>query len=174
MAREIGEDLRRERERRAALIAQLVVLGEVASSETALFHQTAAARYGLGITDTKALGALLQEGPMTAGQLARRLSLTTGAVTSVVDRLARKDLVARQPDPHDRRKVIVAPNRERVAAGENVYLAIGQAFSRLHDTLTTEQLEFLVRYHQASIELTKREIANLAVTGGAQDDGHDA
>jgi MarR family transcriptional regulator, organic hydroperoxide resistance regulator len=163
-----------DRERRAALIGQLVVLGEVASSETALFHQTAAARYGLGITDMKALGALLQEGPMTAGQLARRLSLTTGAVTSVVDRLERKDLVARQPDPRDRRKVIVAPNRERVAAGENVYLAIGQAFSRLHDTLTTEQLEFLVRYHQASIELTKREIANLAVRDGAQDDGHDA
>ncbi len=151
-----------EAERRAALNAELVVLGEVASTESALFHQTAAARYGLGITDMKALGALLQEGPMTAGQLARRLSLTTGAVTSVIDRLARRDLVTREPDTRDRRKVIVVANQARLAAGENVYRSIGEAFSRLHDTLTTEQLEFLVRYHQKSIELTKQEIAKLA------------
>jgi DNA-binding MarR family transcriptional regulator len=155
-------DTMTEAERRAALNAQLVVLGEVASTETALFHQAAAARHGLGITDMKALGALLQEGPMTAGQLARRLSLTTGAVTSVIDRLARRELVTRQPDARDRRKVIVVANQTRVAAGENVYQSIGAAFSRLHDTLTTEQLEFLVRYHQTSIELTKQEIAKLA------------
>jgi DNA-binding MarR family transcriptional regulator len=163
-----------EAERRAALNAQLVVLGEVASTETALFHQVAAARYGLGITDMKALGALLREGPMTAGQLARRLSLTTGAVTSVIDRLARQDLVARQADAHDRRKVIVVANQARVAAGENVYRSIGEAFSRLHDTLTTEQLEFLVRYHEASIELTQREIAKLASGDGERGDERDA
>jgi DNA-binding MarR family transcriptional regulator len=165
------EDRSTEAERRAALNAQLVVLGEVASTETALFHQTAAARYGLGITDMKALGALLREGPMTAGQLARRLSLTTGAVTSVIDRLAQQGLVSRQADAHDRRKVIVVANQARVAAGENVYVAIGEAFSRLHDTLTTEQLEFLVRYHQASIELTQREIARLAGRDEVRDDG---
>jgi DNA-binding MarR family transcriptional regulator len=160
MASQFSE--REERARRAVLNAQLVLLGEVASTETALFHQAAAARHGLGITDMKALGALLREGPMTAGQLARRLSLTTGAVTSVIDRLARQDLVTRQPDARDRRKVIVVANQARLAAGENVYQSIGDAFSRLHDTLTTEQLEFLVRYHEASIELTKREIAKLA------------
>jgi DNA-binding MarR family transcriptional regulator len=99
---------------------------------------------------------------MTAGQLAKRLSLTTGAVTSVIDRLARQDLVTRQPHARDRRKVIVVANQARVAAGENVYQSIGEAFSRLHDTLTTEQLEFLVRYYQTSIELTKQEIAKLA------------
>ncbi|MFI5278701.1 MAG: hypothetical protein ACHQ1E_15610, partial [Ktedonobacterales bacterium] len=70
--------------RRAALEQQLSTLGEVFSTETALFHQAAAATYGLGITDMKTLSALLQEGPMTAGQLATRLSLTTGAVTSVI------------------------------------------------------------------------------------------
>jgi DNA-binding MarR family transcriptional regulator len=160
MASQFSE--REERAHRAVLNAQLVLLGEVASTETALFHQAAAARHGLGITDMKALGALLREGPMTAGQLARRLSLTTGAVTSVIDRLARQDLVTRQPDARDRRKVIVVANQARLAAGENVYRSIGDAFSRLHDTLTTEQLEFLVRYHEASIELTKREIAKLA------------
>jgi len=151
-----------ERDHREALYARLYLLGETASSESALFHQAAAAKYGLGITDMKALGALLQEGPMTAGQIAKRLSLTTGAVTSVIDRLERRDLVKRVNDPSDRRKVIVTVNLVTLASGENVYRSIGEAFGKLHATYSTEELKFLVRYYEASIELTKQEIAKLA------------
>lgn len=152
----------KERERRKALGDQLQFLGQMASTETALFHQAAAARYGLGITDMKTLSALQQEGPMTAGQLAKRLSLTTGAVTNVIDRLERQDFVTRMPDPHDRRKVIVAANETKLATGENVYLSMGEAFNRLFESYSTEQLEFLVQFYRASIEMTKKEIAKLA------------
>lgn len=151
-----------ERNRRKALAEQLYTLGEVASTETALFHQAAAAKYGLGITDMKTLSVLMQEGPMTAGRLAQRLSLTTGAVTNVIDRLQRRGFVSRAPDPDDRRKVIVIVNQEALASSGNVYLSIGQAFSELFETYTTEQLEFLVRFYQASIELNRREIEKLA------------
>ncbi len=156
----------KERERRQELANQLQFLGQMASTETALFHQAAAAKYGLGITDMKALSALQQEGPMVAGQLAKRLSLTTGAVTNVIDRLERQDFVTRIPDPHDRRKVIVAVNQAKLAAGENVYLSMGEAFYRLFETYSTEQLEFLVQFYRASIELNKQEIAKLAANTG--------
>ncbi len=99
---------------------------------------------------------------MTAGQIAKRLSLTTGAVTNVIDRLERQDFVRRMPDAKDRRKVIVAVNQEKLASGADVYLSIGGAFQRLHETYSTEQLEFLVRFYEASIALTKQEIAKLA------------
>lgn len=164
---DVGAPDDKEWERRKALIGELYVLGQMATTETALFQQAAAATYGLGITDMKALSTLLQEGPMTAGQLAQRLSLTTGAVTNVIDRLERQDFVKRMPDAKDRRKVIVVVNQETIAAGDqggNVYLSIGAAFNALHQSYTTEQLEFLVQYHQASIELTRREIAKLAHT----------
>lgn len=151
-----------ERRRREELYAQLQVLGETASTETALFHQAAAASYGLGITDMKTLGVLLQEGAMTAGQIAQRLSLTTGAVTNLIDRLERQDLVKRMADPKDRRKVIVVVNQEKLASGENVYLSMGEAFNRLYESYTIDELEFLARYQQAAIELTKQEIAKLA------------
>lgn len=141
---------------------QLQFLGQMASTETALFHQAAAAKYGLGITDMKTLSALQQEGPMTAGQLAKRLSLTTGAVTNLIDRLERQDFVTRAPDPHDRRKVIVAVNERKLATSENVYLSMGEAFNTLVETYSTEQLEFLVRFYRATIDLTKQEIAKLA------------
>lgn len=150
------------RARRAKLNGELSRLGEIWSTETALFHQAAAASYGLGITDMKALSVLTQEGPTTAGRLAQRLSLTTGAVTNVIDRLARRDLVRRAPDPDDRRKVIVVVNQQTLAAGENVYLSIGAAFEALFATYSVAELEFLARFYEAAIELNRRETEKLA------------
>lgn len=149
-------------ERRKALAERLQTLGQSFSTENALFQQAAAASYGLSITDMKTLSALLVEGSMTAGQIAQRLSLTTGAVTSVIDRLERQDFVRRSPDANDRRKVIVTINHQRVEMTNNVYLAMGKAFDRLYATYTVEQLEFLAQYQQDAIELTRQEIANLA------------
>jgi DNA-binding MarR family transcriptional regulator len=147
---------------RTALIQRLRVLSEVNSTETALFHQEAAAAVGLGITDMKALSVLLQEGPMTAGQIAGRLSLTTGAVTNLIDRLEQRGLVERRRDATDRRKVIVAVNERRLRAGESPYVSIGEGFARQLRGYRTAELEFLVRYHERTIELTRRETAKLA------------
>jgi len=44
----------------------------------------------------KALQLLLQDGPLTPGDLAARLNLTSGAVTSVLDRLERREMIRRQ------------------------------------------------------------------------------
>src|SRR5689334_8116357 len=104
MSSGLGKPGGKGRGRREALMNQMQFLGEMASTETALFHQAAAAKCGLGITDLKTVSILLQEGPMTAGQIAERLSLTTGAVTNVIDRLEREDLVKRDRDANDRRK----------------------------------------------------------------------
>jgi len=151
-----------ERERRQNLIDQMQFLGQMASTETALFHQVAAAKNGLGITDMKTVSTLMQEGPMTAGQLCRRLSLTTGAVTNVIDRLQRRRFVRRQADAKDRRKVIVTVDPEKLGAKADMYRSMGDAFAALLDTYSTLELEFLVRYYQDTLELTKQELAKLA------------
>ena len=148
--------------RRVELIARLELLGEVDATQTALFQQAAAATYGLGITEMKALSILMREGPRTAGQLAAGLHLTSGAVTGVVDRLIRRGFVRRAQDEHDRRKVVIEADLTALASGENVYRSIGDAFAELHAGYSTEQLEFLARHLETSIEITKREIEKLS------------
>lgn len=148
-------------DRREKLIVRLQLLGEQESTETAMFHQAAAASYGLGITDMKALQIVLREGPQTAGQLATRLRLTTGAVTSVLDRLERQSLIIRSQHTEDRRKIIVSANTKTVTDGDNVYRSIGDAYAAMQRGFTTPELEFLVRYYEGSIEVTRREIARL-------------
>ena len=171
MSRGSGDKMTTEGDQRKALIGQLQLLGEVASTETALFQQAAAAQYGLGITDMKTLSILMQEGAMTAGEIGNRLSLTSGSVTTLIDRLERQNLVKRQAHATDRRKVMVTVNQEELAAGNNVYRSMGDAFSRLLETYTTEQLEFLVAFYLASIEVTKKEITKLANSGNESQSG---
>jgi DNA-binding MarR family transcriptional regulator len=157
----MGEACMNEPEHRKALMSQMQFLGQMESTETALFHQSAAAKLDLGITDLKAISTLVQEGPMTAGQLAQRLNLTTGAVTNVINRLEQRKFAQRTPDAEDRRKVIISVNQKKLAISDNVYRSMGEAFEKLLETYTTQELEFLVQYLQATIEMTKLEIAKL-------------
>lgn len=145
------------------LIKRLLFLGQMSSSETALFHQRVADSMGLGITDTKTMSVLMQEGSMTAGQLAQRLNLTTGAVTNLLDRLEKRGIVSRMADENDRRKVIVKINMKNVAkhGGAKAYESMGRAYSQLLTAYTDRELEFLVAYLENQLEVTKQEIARL-------------
>jgi DNA-binding MarR family transcriptional regulator len=148
----------------AALVEQLQFLGQMSSTEAALFHHHAAAANGLGITDSKTLSALTQEGPMTAGEIAKRLGLTSGAVTNVIDRLVRVGFVRRVADPKDRRKVIVEADLANLETLGHVYDSVAHAFQKLHEQYTIEELHFLIDYFTQSVEVTKGEVAKLAAS----------
>ena len=66
-----------------------------------------AGQAGLSPADLDALEHLEADGPLTQRQLGERLSLTSGAVTMLVDRLERADWVRRRPHPTDRRYILV-------------------------------------------------------------------
>jgi DNA-binding MarR family transcriptional regulator len=146
---------------REELISRLTDLGAQSATVTALFQQKAAASYGLGVTDMKALDVLMRGGPQTAGALGTALSLTSGAVTGVVDRLVKRGLARREADAADRRRVLVAADLRAIMAGPNVYEGIGTAFRALHASLTDAELAFLVDYTERSIALTEQEIDRL-------------
>jgi DNA-binding MarR family transcriptional regulator len=149
---------------RSALIDELQFLGQMSSTESALFHLRAAAANGLGITDSKTISTLMQEGSMTAGEIAKRLGLTTGAVTNVIDRLVRAGCVRRVADPKDRRKVIVEADLANLEKMSHVYDGVADSFRVLLEQYSSEQLKFLIDYFTQAIEVTKGEIAKLAAS----------
>src|SRR3954466_12845841 len=67
---------------------------------------------GLGDTDFAILEALLHKGPMPVNTIGRKLLLTSGSITTAIDRLVAKGLVARGEDPGDRRVRVVELTRE--------------------------------------------------------------
>ncbi|MBE0466472.1 MAG: MarR family transcriptional regulator, partial [Candidatus Desulforudis sp.] len=80
------------------------------STVTVFFHSVIAERLGLSLTDHKAFEIIARKGAVSAGELSELTGLTTGAVTGVIDRLERTGFVRREPDPGDRRRVIIRPH----------------------------------------------------------------
>lgn len=71
------------------------------------FDKLAAEQLGVNDTDLHCLNIIENGEGVTAGELAVQAGLTSGAVTGVVDRLARAGYVRRVADPTDRRRVKV-------------------------------------------------------------------
>jgi DNA-binding MarR family transcriptional regulator len=68
------------------------------------------AAYGLSYGEWDVLGALRRAGPpfrRSAGELAEISELSSGAMTSRLDKLEQSGLVKRLPDPNDRRGVLI-------------------------------------------------------------------
>jgi DNA-binding MarR family transcriptional regulator len=66
--------------------------------------------FGLNLTEFNILGALRRNGSpyrMAPAELSRSLLLTSGGLTKRLDRLEQDGLIARSPDPNDRRSVLV-------------------------------------------------------------------
>lgn len=58
---------------------------------------------GIGFSDFAVLESLLHKGPMPVNTLGAKVMLTSGSITSLVDRLERKGLLERRVDTADRR-----------------------------------------------------------------------
>lgn len=65
------------------------------------------ARHGLSLGEFGVLEALVDSGPLRAGELQEEAHASSGGVTYLVDRLEERGLVERRPDPDDRRARLV-------------------------------------------------------------------
>jgi DNA-binding MarR family transcriptional regulator len=68
-------------------------------------------------TEFDALDELSHSDGLTPGELGERLSLTSGSVTALIDRLERLGWAARAPHPDDRRKLLVRSTPKAVKIG---------------------------------------------------------
>jgi DNA-binding MarR family transcriptional regulator len=94
-------------------------------------HNAAAERLGLNPTDLVCLYILNETGAITAGQLAQLSSLTSGAITGVIDRLEKAGYVQRESDANDRRRVIIQPIAGRARE-------VNQMFESTSHSITAE------------------------------------
>lgn len=80
-------------------------------------HLEMCERLGLSAAELLALAHLSLDGSLGPTELTRRLHMTTGAMTAMLDRLAERGFVVREPHPTDRRRVVVrmtGDGRERI------------------------------------------------------------
>jgi MarR family 2-MHQ and catechol resistance regulon transcriptional repressor len=95
------------------------------------------ARHGLTITEFGVMEALYHKGPLLLGEVQRKILVTSGGVTSLVDRRVAKGLVERRRCPTDRRAAYAALTPEGEALIREIFpqhaAAIDRALGGLND-----------------------------------------
>lgn len=125
-------------------------------------HEAVGRRAGMSGTDHKYLGFIIQKGQMTAGELAVLTGLTTGAVTSLIDRFEKKQLVKRQADSSDRRKTIIVPDTGRIMKMfKPLYEQFQSDTEELMGSFSSEELKTLETYFLKYSALTVAATAAL-------------
>ena len=152
----------RESSPKSELVAELAGMMRELSTATILFHQAVADRLGMNVTDHKCAGILTQSGPITAGDLAVRTGLTTGAVTGVIDRLEKAGFVRRVRDGTDRRRVIVEPDCDAIARKIGpMFDSMGSEAVRLYSGYSVKELEVIRDFAVQSLRLAEQETRRL-------------
>lgn len=150
-------------ESRKKLLEDFELLGRQMSTATILFHNALGEALNLSPIELKTIEILDRLGPLTAGELALRTNLTSGAVTSLIDRLEAKKLVERRTDPDDRRKVIVHLKQTKAMARiGSMYDSLGDAWQALCDSYSTEELELMSDFMQRTIAMMQIETGKVA------------
>ena len=115
--------------------------------------------FGLGRGEVGALSALRIAGPphrLSPTRLGKGLMLSSAGVTSRIDRLERRGLVRRLPDPDDRRGVIVELTDKGLEVVDAAVAALAKSDRELLERLAPEeigQLEVLLRKFLSALEL---------------------
>lgn len=140
-------------ENRAERIELLSVEVRKFIANVILFNQKIADGLGLNTTDLQCLHLLQLHGSMTPGQLAKQAYLSTGGVTVVLDRLERLGYIKREPNPKDRRSLIVRPVMSKLKKMAGLYRSKGERLVAVLSGYDEESLELLLDFFsQTNVE----------------------
>lgn len=158
------------RETRTEALERLHAAGRRLSDATVLFHARAAEAFGLGASETKALGILQRFGPMTHRDLTERVGLKPASVTNMLDRLESKGWVRRQKSNEDARRVLLTIVPEKAEAfGRTVFAPLMARLEAVYDGYATAELHRIAEAFDAiaaAQEVAAREIKSPAEREG--------
>ena len=122
---------------------------------TARIHW-AGADAGLSLRQYAALNGIRQ-GASSPGELARLWQVTPAVITGIIDRLERRELVRREPDPDDRRRLRLALTEAGLAASMVVERALTEELAAQLAQASPRELAELGR----ALDLLQRTFATL-------------
>src|SRR5205823_3187316 len=98
----------------------------------------------VGLSDFAVMEMLLHKGPQPVNEIGRRIELTSGAITTAVDRLESRGLVAREAHESDRRARIVRLTARGQAEAAKAFAHHKKAMDRTGDSLSASERAKLI------------------------------
>lgn len=142
-------------EAQAVALKLLVVLARAHASVEAHLHANVGA-HGLTLTEFAILEVLYHKGPLLLGEVQKRILVSSGGVTYLVDRLEEKGLVERRACTEDRRARYAALTPEGEALIARIFPPHAELIREVMSTLSLEEqrqtVDLLRRLGRAAAE----------------------
>jgi DNA-binding MarR family transcriptional regulator len=148
-------------EGKAELVRRLMLALRRSSAAGVLHGQTIARQAGINSSDMECLDLIIMSGPSSAGEIGRRTGLSSGAVTGLIDRLEKLELVERVADPNDRRKVLVRVREDRIGPIASQFTPLETRMQALLAGFSREELSTLLDFTERSSEILLERVAEL-------------
>jgi DNA-binding MarR family transcriptional regulator len=113
------------------------------------FNSQAAEKVGLSLTDSQMIHTLQLYGPSTPTRLAGATGLSSGGVTVALDRLEKGGYIRREPNPADRRSLLIHVNPSRLLKLKGIYENVEAETRRCLSTLPKGDLAAVIRFFDA-------------------------
>lgn len=125
-----------------------------------LFRNALSKAQGLTLTESLCLTLLGIKQVSTPKELARYTGLTSGATTTMLDRLEAKGFIKRKPNPNDRRGVLIELVEGKSKQSAKLVAGIQKAHRDLIAIYSDDELavitDFLLRFTQNITEYTEK------------------
>lgn len=131
-----------EAEARQRVLAHLRVLGR----EMGAMSRRVSRSIGLHDTQLRAVDQLLRNEHISPGDLSRRLGLSTGATTALIDNLEQLGHARRLPHPDDRRRVVLEATDHAREEGGRAFRPLGSTFATMLESYDRAELEAIDRF----------------------------
>ncbi|MFS8131259.1 MAG: MarR family winged helix-turn-helix transcriptional regulator [Candidatus Dojkabacteria bacterium] len=124
-----------------------------------LFRNAMARKLDLSLTESLCLTLLGIGKVSTPSEISKYTGLTTGATTTMLDRLEKKCFITRKSNLNDRRGVIIEINGQYSKAASSMVIGVQKAHKELIDSYSDRELEvitdFLEKFTKNVVEATK-------------------
>ena len=110
------------------------------------FTKRLSGELSVNATDFKAMEHLLRAGPLTPGELARRLGISGAAMTTSVDRLVSRGHVNREPNAADRRSIRVVPAPASMKRADDIVTPMVRGLDAEMDGFSSAEQQAITKY----------------------------
>jgi DNA-binding MarR family transcriptional regulator len=140
------------------LTARLIAAFRDAGNQDGAIEDLAAARLEISPADLRCLNVIQNAGlntaGLTAGELAREVGVTTGAITGTLDRMESAGYAERRVDPADRRRIRLTITPYFLERAEAIWAPLAADWQRrIAARFTAAELETIVKFLDLTSEI---------------------
>jgi DNA-binding MarR family transcriptional regulator len=161
-------------ESRDAVLSEVAEELRLSGVTNDIADQVMADYLGLNRTDARCLDIIERLDGVSAGRLASEAGLSTGAVTTVLDRLERAGYARRVQDPGDRRRVLVELTPAARRELQQLYAPLAEATMRQLEGYTTDEVGLVRDFMRDNRRLNEAHAERVRVRRGFGQEGEAA